>query len=211
MTWTFGLRDTFNSNPLNPHDQVARLRGSFNSISHDVNQPLNAAIQTHLGNLFSSTPLAILQPRTAIAWQFEPKYRTPHRLRDFQRHPAGQRGRPDRYQSAVRSRRFREDCLRGHRICGCDRSADHRAGSAEQRGRRNRCRESDFYFGISRRASSRAHLRRQIRRVVFPRSRSRPSQMANCTRRTSWSGAWEWNISSERRPAYRHNTSARAL
>ncbi|MFZ1008458.1 MAG: carboxypeptidase regulatory-like domain-containing protein [Candidatus Sulfotelmatobacter sp.] len=73
LTWTFGLRDTFNSNPLNPHDQVARLRGSFSSISHDVNQPLNEAIQTHLGTLFSSTPLAILQPRTAIAWQFEPK------------------------------------------------------------------------------------------------------------------------------------------
>jgi hypothetical protein len=73
LTWTFGLRDTFNSNPLNPHDQVARLRGSFSSISHDVNQPLDEAIQTHLGNLFSSTPLAILQPRTAIAWQFEPK------------------------------------------------------------------------------------------------------------------------------------------
>jgi hypothetical protein len=73
LTWTFGVRDTFNSNPLNPHDQVARLRGSFSSIAHDVNQPLNEAIQTHLGNLFSSTPLAILQPRTAIAWQFEPK------------------------------------------------------------------------------------------------------------------------------------------
>jgi hypothetical protein len=73
LTWTFGLRDTFNSNPLNPHEQVARLRGSFSSISHDVSQPLNAAIQTHLRNLFSSTPLAILQPRTAIAWQFEPK------------------------------------------------------------------------------------------------------------------------------------------
>jgi hypothetical protein len=73
LTWTVGIRDTFNSNPLNPHDQVARLRGSFDSISHDVSQPLNAAIQTHLGNLFSSTPLAILQPRTAIAWQFEPK------------------------------------------------------------------------------------------------------------------------------------------
>ena len=72
LTWTFGLRDTFNSNPLNPHDQVARLRGPFGSISHD-DQPLNAAIQTHLGHLFSSTPVAILQPRTAIAWQFEPK------------------------------------------------------------------------------------------------------------------------------------------
>jgi hypothetical protein len=73
LTWTFGIRDTFNSNPLNPHDHVARLPGSFSSISHVVNQPLNEAIQTHLGNLFSSTPLAILQPRTAIAWQFDPK------------------------------------------------------------------------------------------------------------------------------------------
>ena len=73
LTWTFGVRDTFNSNPLNPHQQVGRLRGAFNSISHDVNQPLSAAIQTNLGHLFSSTPVAILQPRTAIAWQFEPK------------------------------------------------------------------------------------------------------------------------------------------
>jgi hypothetical protein len=73
LTWTFGIRDTLNSNPLNPHQQIARLKGSFNSISHDVDQPLNATIQTNLGNVFSSTPLAILQPRTAIAWQFEPK------------------------------------------------------------------------------------------------------------------------------------------
>ncbi|MGB7284252.1 MAG: carboxypeptidase-like regulatory domain-containing protein [Candidatus Acidiferrum sp.] len=69
LTWTFGIRDTFNSNPLNPQEEIARLNGSFASISHDVNQPLDAAIQTHLGNIFSSTPLAILQPRTAIAWQ----------------------------------------------------------------------------------------------------------------------------------------------
>jgi len=73
LTWTLGIRDTLNSNPLNPHQHIARLTGSFNSISHDVNQPLNAAIQTGLGNVFSSTPLAILQPRTAIAWQFESK------------------------------------------------------------------------------------------------------------------------------------------
>ena len=72
LTWTFGIRDTLNSNPLNPHEHIARLTGSFGSVSHSVNQPLNAAIQTGLGNVFSSTPLAILQPRTAIAWQFEP-------------------------------------------------------------------------------------------------------------------------------------------
>lgn len=72
LTWTFGLRATHNSNPQNPHDAVARLPGSFASISHDVNQPLNALIQTNVGNLFQSTPLAILQPRTAIAWQIKP-------------------------------------------------------------------------------------------------------------------------------------------
>jgi len=73
LTWTFGIRNTLNSNPLNPHQHIARLTGSFNSIPHDVNQPLNAAIQTGLGSVFFSTPLAILQPRTAIAWQLEPK------------------------------------------------------------------------------------------------------------------------------------------
>jgi hypothetical protein len=71
LTWTIGLRDTFNSNPLNPHDQIGRLSGSFASIGHDVNQPLDATINTGLGNVFSATPAAILQPRTAIAWQFE--------------------------------------------------------------------------------------------------------------------------------------------
>jgi hypothetical protein len=73
LTWTFGIRDTHNANPLNPHDLVARLPGSFQSISHDVNQPLNAAIETGLGNIFASTPLAILQPRTAIAYQIAPR------------------------------------------------------------------------------------------------------------------------------------------
>jgi len=72
FTWTFGIRDTYNSNPLSPHGAVARLAGSFDSISHDVNQPLDAVIQTHLGSVFASTPLAIWQPRTAIAWQIAP-------------------------------------------------------------------------------------------------------------------------------------------
>ncbi|MBV9499449.1 MAG: carboxypeptidase regulatory-like domain-containing protein [Acidobacteriaceae bacterium] len=73
LTWTFGVRTTHNSNPLNPHEVVARLPGSFATISHDLNQPLSALIQTGLGNLFQSAPLAILQPRTAIAWQIRPK------------------------------------------------------------------------------------------------------------------------------------------
>jgi Carboxypeptidase regulatory-like domain len=71
-TWTFGVRVTHNSNPINPHDVVARLAGSFGAISHDVDQPLNATIGTGLGNIFESTPLALLQPRTAIASQIAP-------------------------------------------------------------------------------------------------------------------------------------------
>jgi Carboxypeptidase regulatory-like domain len=72
FTWTFGIRATNNSDPLNPHDQIARLAGSFAAITHEVNQPLVSAIQTGLGNIFESTPLAIWQPRTAIAWQIAP-------------------------------------------------------------------------------------------------------------------------------------------
>src|SRR5580692_9703839 len=73
LTWTFGLRATHNSNPVNPHDAVARLPASWDAISHDVNQPLDALIETHLGNIFASTPLAIIQPRTALAWQIASK------------------------------------------------------------------------------------------------------------------------------------------
>jgi hypothetical protein len=73
LTWTFGIRSTHNSNPVDPHDAVARLAGSFDAVSHNVNQPLDQAITTNLGNVFAATPLAILQPRTAIAWQIAPK------------------------------------------------------------------------------------------------------------------------------------------
>jgi len=73
LTWTFGLRSTYNSNPRNPHGAIARLRGPFAAISHDANQPLSDALQTGLEHVFESTPLAILQPRTAVAWQLSPK------------------------------------------------------------------------------------------------------------------------------------------
>ena len=73
LTLTFGIRATHNSNPSNPHDAIARLNGAFDSISHDVNQPLSSTIQTALSNIFESTPLAIWQPRGAVAWQVAPK------------------------------------------------------------------------------------------------------------------------------------------
>jgi hypothetical protein len=72
LTWTYGLRDTYNSNPLNPHNTIARLPGSFGSTPHDVNQPLDDPIHTGLSNVFAATPVAILQPRTALAYQITP-------------------------------------------------------------------------------------------------------------------------------------------
>ena len=192
LTWTFGMRDTYNSNPLNPHDQLARLRGAFNSISHDVNQPLNAVIQTHLGNLFASTPLAILQPRTAIAWQFEPQYRCANWLRDFQRHLAGQHCRLDRHESALRPN-FPGGLLGtvgGAAIApGVPNSAVDATVAAD----------TEIQCRISARASFRARRRWQIRQPVFRRSRSQPCPTASFMRHTSWSGVWELSISSEPR------------
>src|SRR5437870_3477861 len=73
LTWTFGVRATHNSNPVNPHNALARLPASFDAIPHNVNQPLSEAIRTNLANIFAATPLAILQPRTALVWQVVPK------------------------------------------------------------------------------------------------------------------------------------------
>ncbi len=58
---------------MNPHNAVARLAGSFDSISHDVNQPLSQVIRTGQATIFAATPAMILQPRTAIAWQIAPQ------------------------------------------------------------------------------------------------------------------------------------------
>ena len=74
INWTFGVRLSHNSDPENPHALVARLPGSFDALPHDVNQPLDAVIQTGLKDLFASTPWALWQPRTAVAWQFAPGY-----------------------------------------------------------------------------------------------------------------------------------------
>jgi len=73
LTWTFGLRAAWNSDPINPHAMIARLSSSFDAASHDVNQPLNAILNTGLKKFFPSTPLVAWQPRTAIAWQFNPR------------------------------------------------------------------------------------------------------------------------------------------
>ncbi len=73
LTWTLGLRATHNSNPSNPHGALARLPGSFASIVHNADQPLNQALQTGVTTVFESTPALQWQPRMALAWQAFPK------------------------------------------------------------------------------------------------------------------------------------------
>lgn len=73
LTWTLGVRTATNSNPLSPHSLIASLPGSFATSSHNPDQPLNQAIVTGRDKLFASTPLLLMQPRSAIAWQFAPK------------------------------------------------------------------------------------------------------------------------------------------
>jgi hypothetical protein len=69
LNFTFGLRATWNSNPVSPQDVFSRLVGSFESISHDVNQPLNVTIVTNRAHAFAETQPVIWEPRVALAYQ----------------------------------------------------------------------------------------------------------------------------------------------
>jgi hypothetical protein len=73
FTLTVGLRATWNSDPVNQHGQVSRLRESWDTLSHDVNRPPHEDIVTGLSKVFSSTPLLVWQPRAALAYQLMPK------------------------------------------------------------------------------------------------------------------------------------------
>jgi len=48
--------------PANRQNLFARPAGSFIDLSHNVNQPLDQAIQTGVSTLFPSTPLLVWQP-----------------------------------------------------------------------------------------------------------------------------------------------------
>jgi hypothetical protein len=73
LTFTYGLRATWNSDPLEQHSNFARLKnGSFMSLTHDPNVPYNQIIQAHSSLLAYSTPLIEWQPRASVAWEARP-------------------------------------------------------------------------------------------------------------------------------------------
>ncbi len=73
LTFTVGVRSAWNSNPVSKHNDFSRLEGSFNTISHDVNQPLNQVILAGQGHAFASTQLLQWQPRAALAYELRAK------------------------------------------------------------------------------------------------------------------------------------------
>jgi hypothetical protein len=74
FTVTYGLRATWNGNPVSQHSNFSELKGNndFFTISHDVTQPLNSIINPHATYLANSTPLIAWQPRASIAWSVRP-------------------------------------------------------------------------------------------------------------------------------------------
>jgi hypothetical protein len=69
MTLNFGVRATWNTNPVNQQHLFARPAGSFLELSHQITQPLDQVLQTKLRELFPSTPTIILQPRASAAYE----------------------------------------------------------------------------------------------------------------------------------------------
>jgi hypothetical protein len=181
LTWTFGIRDTYNSNPLNPHDAVARLAGSFDSISHDVNQPLSA-IQTQQATIFAATPLGhpAAQNRHRVADRAA--HGAAQRIRPVQRHPAGQRRRSGGNESSLL-----EDI--SGRAAGHGRWNGHCAGRPEQRHRCDGGGEPAFNSGFAQAELLLRLGRWRAEMPAFRRFRSPPFRTASSMRLTSCSGA----------------------
>jgi hypothetical protein len=72
-TFIVGVRATWNTDPANRQRLFARPAGSFIDLSHNVNQPLDQAIQIGVNSLFPSTPLLVWQPRLSLAYQMRPE------------------------------------------------------------------------------------------------------------------------------------------
>ena len=72
LTLTLGIRATWNSNPADQHSEISRPNANFYALSHNVNQPLNAATTQGLTDTFVSTPKIIWQPRVAFAYRVTP-------------------------------------------------------------------------------------------------------------------------------------------
>ena len=67
LTFTAGMRVTWNTNVVNDNGLFARPAGSFLDMQHSNVEPLNQAILSSVHTLFPATPLFIYQPRLSVA------------------------------------------------------------------------------------------------------------------------------------------------
>lgn len=73
FTFDYGIRASWNEDPVNQHSLFAYPATSFFQMNHSVTQPLNQAIQTGLSKMLPSTPLLVWQPRIGFSWEVAPK------------------------------------------------------------------------------------------------------------------------------------------
>jgi hypothetical protein len=69
LTLTLALRAEHQSNPICQRRCFARLTGSFESVSHDPNQPYNQSVLIDQKQAFESVDNILWSPRVSFAWQ----------------------------------------------------------------------------------------------------------------------------------------------
>src|SRR6202008_515502 len=69
LALTFALRAEHYSNPVCQTRCFARLRGPYDSVSHNPNQPYDQAIVTNQKQAFLATDKILWSPRFSFAWQ----------------------------------------------------------------------------------------------------------------------------------------------
>ena len=69
LSLTFGLRVEHYSNPVCQTRCFARLKGPFESVTHDPDQPYDEAISTNQKHAFVQTDRILWSPRFSFAWQ----------------------------------------------------------------------------------------------------------------------------------------------
>ena len=72
LTFTYGMRVTWNTNVTSARDLFSRTAGSFLDATHETGQPLNQVVVGNTHSLFPGTPLFIYQPRVSFAYLLQP-------------------------------------------------------------------------------------------------------------------------------------------
>ncbi|MGH9506743.1 MAG: carboxypeptidase regulatory-like domain-containing protein [Terriglobales bacterium] len=73
FTLDYGIRASWNEDPVNQHNLFSYPSTSFFQMSHALDQPMNEAVVDGKSLMLPATPLIMWQPRIGFSWQFAPK------------------------------------------------------------------------------------------------------------------------------------------